>query len=41
MDKTRSSIEWVIKTATDEPIEVTIEARCPRAGTSQVKVTLQ
>ncbi|MFA9436550.1 MAG: M14 family metallopeptidase [Candidatus Bathyarchaeota archaeon] len=41
VDKTRSSVEWVIKTTTDEPVEVTVEARCPRAGTSRVKVTLQ
>ena len=39
--KTRSSVEWVIKTKTDEPIEGTVEARCPRAYTSRVKVTLQ
>ena len=41
VDKTRSSVEWVIKTPTDEPVEVTVEVRCPRAGTSRVKVTLQ
>lgn len=41
VDKTRSSVEWVIKTVTDEPVEVTVEARCPRAGTSRVNITLQ
>jgi murein tripeptide amidase MpaA len=41
VDKTRSSVEWVIKTDTSEPLEVTIEARCPRAGTDRKKVTLQ
>ncbi|MBT7346816.1 hypothetical protein HN807_07010, partial [Candidatus Bathyarchaeota archaeon] len=41
VDKTRSSVEWVIKTASDELVEVTVEARCPRAGTSRVRVTLQ
>ena len=41
VDKTRSSVEWVVKTNTTKPVEVTIEARCPRAGTHQVKVTLQ
>ncbi len=41
VDKTRSSVEWVIKTETEGPVEVTIEARCPRAGTNRVKVTLQ
>jgi hypothetical protein len=39
VDKTRSSVEWVIKT--EKPVEVTIEARCPRAGTDRKKVTLQ
>ena len=41
VDKTRSSVEWVIKTKTDEPLEVTIETRCPRAGTDRKKVILQ
>ncbi|MBE0633040.1 hypothetical protein IH574_00585 [Candidatus Bathyarchaeota archaeon] len=41
VDKTRSSVEWVIKTDTSEPLEVTIEARCPRAGTDRKRVTLQ
>ncbi len=41
VDKTRSSVEWVIKTDTSEPLEVTIETRCPRAGTDRKKVTLQ
>ena len=41
VDKTRSSVEWVIKTDTDEPYEVTIETRCPRAGTDRKKVILQ
>ena len=39
IDKTRSSVEWVVKS--DKPVELTIEARCPRAGTDRVKVTLQ
>ena len=41
VDKTRSSVEWVIKTETDEPLEVTIETRCPRAGVDRKKVILQ
>ncbi len=41
VDKTRSSVEWVVKTETDSPVDVTIETRCPRAGTDRVKVTLQ
>ena len=41
VDKTRSSVEWLIKTKTDEPLEVTIETRCPRAGTDRKKVILQ
>jgi len=43
VDKTRSSVEWVIKTKTDtgEPLEVAIETRCPRAGTDRKKVILQ
>jgi murein tripeptide amidase MpaA len=41
VDKTRSSVEWVIKTDTSETLEVTIEARCPRAGTDRKRVTLQ
>ena len=41
VDKTRSSVEWVIKTKTEEPLEVTIETRCPRAGTDRKKVILQ
>ena len=41
VDKTRSSVEWVVKTATDAPVDVTIEAKCPRAGTDRVKVILQ
>jgi hypothetical protein len=39
VDKTRRSVEWVVKS--DKPVELTIEARCPRAGTDRVKVTLQ
>lgn len=41
VDKTRSSVEWVVKTETESTVDVTIEARCPRAGTNRVKVTLQ
>jgi len=41
VDKTRSQVEWVIKTYTDEPLEAAVEARCPRAGTHRAKVTLQ
>ena len=41
VDKTRSSVEWVIKTSSDKPVEVELEARCPRAGTSRKKVMLQ
>jgi hypothetical protein len=41
VDKTRSSVEWVVKTESDSPVDVTIETRCPRAGTDRVKVTLQ
>jgi murein tripeptide amidase MpaA len=41
VDKTKSSVEWVVKTETEGPIDVTIETRCPRAGTDRVKVTLQ
>ena len=41
VDRTRSSVEWVIKTNSSDPVEVTVEARCPRAGTHRVKVTLQ
>jgi murein tripeptide amidase MpaA len=40
VDKTRSSVEWVIKTKTDEPIEITIEIRCPRAGKKHKKLVL-
>ena len=40
VDKTRSSVEWVIKTGS-VPVEVEIEARCPRTGTTRKKVTLQ
>ena len=41
MDKTQGIVEWVIKTETDEPIEVTLEARCPRAGTQRVNLILK
>ena len=41
VDKTRSSVEWVVKTETDGPVDVTIETHCPRAGTDRVKVILQ
>lgn len=41
VDRTRSQVEWVIKTYTDEPLEAAVEARCPRAGTHSAKVTLQ
>ena len=41
VDKTRSSVEWVIKTSSDKPVEVELETRCPRAGTSRKKVMLQ
>jgi hypothetical protein len=41
VDKTRKSIEWVVKTESDEPIEVVIETRCPRAGKDRKKVILQ
>ncbi len=41
VDKTRSSVEWVIKTESNKPLEVTIETRCPRAGTDRKKVILQ
>lgn len=41
VDKTKSSVEWVVKTESDEPIEVVVMTRCPRAGTHREKVTLQ
>jgi murein tripeptide amidase MpaA len=41
VDKTRSSFEWLVRTYTDDPLEITIEVRCPRAGTQRQKVTLQ
>ncbi|MBD3206124.1 carboxypeptidase [Candidatus Bathyarchaeota archaeon] len=41
IDKTRSSVEWIVKKSTDEPLEVILEARCPRAGTHRIKVMLQ
>jgi hypothetical protein len=41
VDRTRSQVEWVVKTDTDETLEATIEARCPRAGTHRARVTLQ
>ena len=41
VDRTRSQVEWVVKTDTDEALEATIEARCPRAGTHRARVTLQ
>jgi hypothetical protein len=40
VDKTISSVEWVIKTD-EAPVEVTLEARCPRAGTHRKKVILE
>ncbi|MCW4012147.1 MAG: hypothetical protein NWF07_04050, partial [Candidatus Bathyarchaeota archaeon] len=40
VDKTRSSVEWVIKTDST-PMDVVVEARCPRAGTARKRVTLQ
>ena len=39
VDKTRASVEWVVKTST--PVEVTLVARCPRAGTHRVVVRLE
>jgi len=41
VDNTRRQVEWVIKTSTDEPLDVTLTARCPRAGIHRVSVTLQ
>ncbi len=39
IDKTKSSVEWIVRA--DDPVEVSIVTRCPRAGTDRVKVTLQ
>jgi hypothetical protein len=38
VDKTRAHVEWVIKTS--EPLEVSIAARCARAGTHRTNVVL-
>ncbi|HUV33855.1 MAG TPA: M14 family metallopeptidase [Candidatus Desulfaltia sp.] len=40
VDRTRRQVEWVVKTR-GEPLEATVVARCPRAGTHRAKVTLQ
>jgi len=40
VDRTRRQVEWVVKTDA-EGLEVTVVARCPRAGTNRVSVTLQ
>jgi len=40
IDKTRRSVEWVLKTDGPGPFEVGVVARCPRAGTHRRKLTL-
>ena len=38
IDRTKRSVEWAVKT--EGPGEVTVEARCPRAGTHRKTLTL-
>lgn len=37
IDRTRASVEWVVKT--EKPLEIIVEARCARAGTHRKKIT--
>jgi hypothetical protein len=39
IDRTKRNVEWVVKTG--GPVDVTVEARCPRAGTHRVKLALE
>jgi hypothetical protein len=38
IDKTKRNVEWVVKT--EGPVDVTVEARCPRAGTHRRRLAL-
>lgn len=41
VDKTKSSVEWVIKKSDDSPVEINVVARCPRAGLDRRSVMIQ
>jgi len=40
IDKTRRSVEWVVKTEGPGPFQVGVVARCPRAGTHRGRIVL-
>ena len=40
IDRSRRNVEWVVKTASADPVELLLEVRCPRAGTDRATVTL-
>ena len=40
IDRSRRNVEWVVKTASEVPVELLLEVRCPRAGTDRSTVTL-
>jgi len=41
LDKSRRSVEWVIKTNNDDINEIQIKVACPRAGKDHCSVILQ
>jgi murein tripeptide amidase MpaA len=40
IDRSRRNVEWVVKTASADPVELLLEVKCPRAGTDRKTITL-
>jgi hypothetical protein len=40
IDRSRRNVEWVVKKETVEPVEVSLEVQCPRAGTDRRSLIL-
>jgi murein tripeptide amidase MpaA len=40
IDRSRRNVEWVVKTASADPVELLLEVKCPRAGTDRKTIPL-
>jgi hypothetical protein len=40
IDRSRRNVEWVVKTETAELVEISLEVKCPRAGTDRRRLLL-
>jgi hypothetical protein len=40
IDRSRRNVEWVVKKASTESVELLLEVKCPRAGTDRKTITL-